>query len=130
MRASSDPTPAKPANAAAMRPRPGGQGEPYTGTKGETPDTAKGEPTAKRSRGNNTTESAEERRPAKGNTVEQNAPRTQSRTRASSALDRVREVARRDKNARFTALLHHVTVERLRVAFFRLKPEAAPGWTA
>jgi hypothetical protein len=26
----------------------------------------------------------------------------------------VREVARRDKEARFTALLHHVTVDRLR----------------
>jgi RNA-directed DNA polymerase len=44
-----------------------------------------------------------------------------------NALDRVREVARRERRARFTALLHHVTVERLREGFFALKHEAAPG---
>jgi group II intron reverse transcriptase/maturase len=36
-------------------------------------------------------------------------------------------VARRDRRARFTALLHHVTVERLQEGFFALKQEAAPG---
>jgi hypothetical protein len=40
-------------------------------------------------------ERAEGRSPAKGNTVEQNAPRTQSRKGAPSALDRVREAAKR-----------------------------------
>src|SRR5487761_596513 len=45
----------------------------------------------------------------------------------SSGLDRVREVARRDKDARFTALLHHVTVPRLMLAFDGLKKDAAPG---
>jgi len=44
-----------------------------------------------------------------------------------SGLDRVREVARKDKGARFTALLHHVTVSRLRVAFWAIRPKAAPG---
>jgi hypothetical protein len=39
----------------------------------------------------------------------------------------VREVARRDKNARFTALLHHVTVARLRTAYRAIRPQAAPG---
>jgi len=39
----------------------------------------------------------------------------------------VREVARRDKDARFTALLHHVTVPRLMLAFDGLKKDAAPG---
>jgi len=39
----------------------------------------------------------------------------------------VREVAVRDKEARFTALLHHVTVSRLRWACWALSPEAAPG---
>ncbi len=39
----------------------------------------------------------------------------------------MREVARRDKRARFTALLHHVTVARLREGFFALKRDAAPG---
>jgi retron-type reverse transcriptase len=55
------------------------------------------------------------------------ASRTQSRLGALNALDRVREAARRDRRARFTALLHHVTVDRLQEAFFALKHEAAPG---
>jgi retron-type reverse transcriptase len=42
-------------------------------------------------------------------------------------LDRVRQVARQDKDARFTALLHHVTVDRLRAAFWAIRPKAAPG---
>ena len=47
---------------------------------------------------------------------------------APSALERVRQVARRDKKVRFTALLHHVyDVSRLRTAFFALKKDAAPG---
>jgi group II intron reverse transcriptase/maturase len=39
----------------------------------------------------------------------------------------VREVARRDKGARFTALLHHVDIPRLRAAFWAIRPKAAPG---
>jgi len=64
---------------------------------------------------------------AKGNTAEQNAPRTQSRTRAPSALDRVREAAKKDKEKKFTALLHHVDIDQLRSAFVTLKRDAAPG---
>jgi RNA-directed DNA polymerase len=45
----------------------------------------------------------------------------------SSELDRVREVAVRDKEARFTALLHHVSYARLLAAFDSLKRDAAPG---
>jgi group II intron reverse transcriptase/maturase len=45
----------------------------------------------------------------------------------SSDLDRVRQLARRDKQVRFTALLHHVTVERLRESYRALRPDAAPG---
>ena len=65
---------------------------------------------------------------AKGNTDGQNAPRTQRRAiGAPSALDRVRQKAKQDRNARFTALLHHITVERLRSAFLQLQKKAAPG---
>jgi group II intron reverse transcriptase/maturase len=39
----------------------------------------------------------------------------------------VREVAVRDKDARFTALLHHVSLERLVLAYRALNPKAAPG---
>ena len=44
-----------------------------------------------------------------------------------SALDRVRRVAKQDKDVRFTALLHHVDIDRLRAAYWALKPKAAPG---
>jgi group II intron reverse transcriptase/maturase len=39
----------------------------------------------------------------------------------------VREVARRDKRTRFTALLHHVTPKLLRESYYALKRDAAPG---
>jgi group II intron reverse transcriptase/maturase len=39
----------------------------------------------------------------------------------------VREVAVRDKDARFTALLHHVSLERLVMAYWAISPKAAPG---
>jgi len=39
----------------------------------------------------------------------------------------VRQVAVRDKEARFTALLHHVSLERLVMAYWDLSPKAAPG---
>ena len=45
---------------------------------------------------------------AKGNLPQQNASRTQSRDGAPSALERVRQAARKDKKMRFTALLHHI----------------------
>lgn len=64
---------------------------------------------------------------AKENSDQQNASRTQSRTSASSALDRVRQVAARDKTVKFTALLHHVSVDLLRAAFGALRKKAAPG---
>jgi RNA-directed DNA polymerase len=45
-----------------------------------------------------------------------------------SALERIRQAARRDKRQRFTALLHPVyAVERLGAAYFALRREAAPG---
>ena len=46
---------------------------------------------------------------------------------APSGLDRVRHVARKDKDVRFTALLHHVDVDRLRAAYRAIRPKAAPG---
>jgi hypothetical protein len=74
------------------------------------------------------TEVVEGRSLAKGNMGQQNASRTQSRTHgAPSALGRVREAARRDKKAKFTTLLHHLTIERLEAAFRELSRKAAPG---
>jgi RNA-directed DNA polymerase len=64
---------------------------------------------------------------AKGNTDSKPHPGHSAGSGASSALGRVREVARRDKGARFTALLHHVSLGRLRAAYWAIRPQAAPG---
>ena len=53
-------------------------------------------------------EAVEGRGLAKGNTASTTRPGRSAGSGAPSGLDRVREVARRDKDARFTALLHHV----------------------
>jgi group II intron reverse transcriptase/maturase len=73
-------------------------------------------------------EAMEGRTLAKGNSRERNAPRTQRRTSTPSALERVRQAAKKDKKQRFTALLHHVyDVGRLRLAYRSLKRDAAAG---
>jgi RNA-directed DNA polymerase len=73
-------------------------------------------------------EAMEGRPRAKGNPDEQNVSRTQGRTDATNALDRIRQAAQRDGRQRFTALLHHVyDVGRLRTAYFALKRAAAAG---
>ena len=58
---------------------------------------------------------------------EPNLRRTQNRNCEPNGLDRVREAARRDGKKRFTALLHHVSVEQLRQSYHGLKKQAAPG---
>ena len=63
----------------------------------------------------------------KGNTDEANTRRTLGRERVSQGLEGVREAARRDRKQKFTALLHHVTVDRLRESYYSLKRKAAPG---
>jgi group II intron reverse transcriptase/maturase len=65
--------------------------------------------------------------PAKGNTTSETRPGLGAGQGAPSELDRVRRVAATDKEARFTALLHHVDLDRLRAAYFALRPKAAPG---
>ena len=63
----------------------------------------------------------------KGNSEETTANCTQRQGEALSGLDRIREAARRDKNLRFTNLMHHITVDLLREAYNALKRDAAPG---
>ena len=63
----------------------------------------------------------------KGNTEETYTDRTQGRKHVSQGLDGVREAARRDKKQKFTALLHHVTIDLLRDSYASLKRNAAPG---
>jgi len=72
-------------------------------------------------------EAGEERGPAVGNTAGETRPGRSAGPGVSSDLGRVRQVAARDKDARFTALLHHVSLPRLMLAFEDLNPRAAPG---
>ena len=73
-------------------------------------------------------EVVEGRERTKGNAPERNAPRTQGRAGAPSALERVRQAAKENRKQRFTALLHHVYhVEHLRTAYFAVKRDAAAG---
>lgn len=64
---------------------------------------------------------------AKENTDSTTRPGPSAGQGVSSGLDRVREVARRDKDAKFTALLHHVDLARLWAAYVAIRPKAAPG---
>jgi RNA-directed DNA polymerase len=72
-------------------------------------------------------EAGEGRGLAKGNTTGKTRPGHSAGLSAQSALDRVRHVARKDRKARFTALLHHVDLDRLRAAYWALNPRAATG---
>jgi RNA-directed DNA polymerase len=70
---------------------------------------------------------AEPRTGTKGNAGQQSTRRAQDRASVSQALERIRQVARHKKEERFTALLHHLTIDLLEEAFDELKPDAAPG---
>lgn len=73
-------------------------------------------------------EGTEGRAPAKGNLRRQTSHRAQERERLQQALARVRQVAKKDRNAKFTTLWHHVyDVARLREAYFGLARKASPG---
>jgi RNA-directed DNA polymerase len=72
-------------------------------------------------------EGVEGSRSAKGNISEAHTCRTQGRECVSQGLTGVREAARGNKEQKFTALLHHVTVDLLRDSYSSLKRKAAPG---
>src|SRR6266498_6121566 len=72
-------------------------------------------------------EAGEGRGLPKGNTASETRPGRGAGQGVSSDLDRVRQVARKDRDVRFTALLHHVTVDRLREAYRAIRPNAAAG---
>src|SRR3954453_19502072 len=72
-------------------------------------------------------ESVERRAGAEGNAGRDRTRRAQDRESVPQGLDRVRHVARTRKKERFTALLHHVTPDLLRMSFFALERRAAAG---
>jgi RNA-directed DNA polymerase len=75
-----------------------------------------------------TAERVERRGLAKGKPPGQNTNRAQDRSIVQSALSRIRQAAVKDKQAKFTSLMHHIyNLSMLREAYFALKRDAAPG---
>jgi RNA-directed DNA polymerase len=72
-------------------------------------------------------ELAEGRARAKENTNQLHTPPAQNGRGVSQGLEGVRQAAKKDGKQRFTTLLHHVTVDLLRVSFEKLQKQAAPG---
>ena len=72
-------------------------------------------------------ESVEPRTGTKGNADQQSTRQAQDWESVSQALARIRQAAKLRKKERFTSLLHHVSVDLLRLSFFALKKDAAPG---
>src|SRR6202162_5145042 len=72
-------------------------------------------------------EPVEPRAGTEGNVGQQSTHRTQIRARVSQALERVRQAAKARKKERITALLHHIDLDLLRLSFYALKRNAAPG---
>jgi RNA-directed DNA polymerase len=65
---------------------------------------------------------------AKGKAHEQNRVRAQNRARLQSELERIRQIAAADKDAKFTTLWHHVyDIDRLRECYYGLKRNSAKG---
>jgi RNA-directed DNA polymerase len=84
-----------------------------------------GKPTNKA--GQPAAELVEPRAGAEGNASRQSTHRALDRERVSQALERVRQAARQRRKEKFTALLHHISIDLLGMAFFALKRDAAPG---
>lgn len=82
--------PKKPSNKPAIATSDRDYGEPYTGTKAETPDTAKGKPTVAEYVADEGAEAVEGRGLAKENADQQNAHRTQSRVSVAPSSARRR----------------------------------------
>src|SRR6516164_1536825 len=72
-------------------------------------------------------EAGEGRAQTRENIAQSHMHPTQSGKRMSQGLDGVRKVARERKQERFTALLHHLTIELLRDSFYALQRKASPG---
>ena len=73
-------------------------------------------------------ESAQGRGLAKGKAAQSPTTGTQSSgEKVSRGLVGIREAAERNRQLKFTALLHHITVPRLAEGFKQLKRDAAPG---
>ena len=77
--------------------------------------------------GQPTAESLEGRPETKENVREPHMRPTQGSQRMSQGLEGVRRVAKERKQEKFTALLHHLTIDLLRECFYNIKRSAAAG---
>jgi RNA-directed DNA polymerase len=77
--------------------------------------------------GGSAAEMVEPRVGTEGNADQRSTLRTQGRDSVTQGLARIRQAAKEGKETRFTALLHHVSIDQLREAFYALKRDAAPG---
>src|ERR1700721_2487382 len=77
--------------------------------------------------GKTSAEPAEGRAQTKENDAQPHTHPTQSGARVSQGLGGVRQTARVRKQERFTALLHHLTIDLLRESYYALQRSAAPG---
>src|SRR5271169_4895976 len=112
-----------------LRPGPHREGEepkPMMNERGKS-DTAVGamKPANKAER--SAAELVEQRAVTKGNADQQSTRRAQERESVSQALGRIRQAAKQRKKEKFTTLFHHISVELLRLSFFEIKKDAAPG---
>jgi RNA-directed DNA polymerase len=89
------------------------------------PATVAGKPTNETQRC--ASEPAEPRTGTEGNAGQQSTNRAQNRDGVSQALERIRQAARRNRKEKFTALMHHISVDLLETAFLELRKAAAPG---
>jgi RNA-directed DNA polymerase len=78
--------------------------------------------------GSPSAEAVEGRTSPEGNGGETTAARTLRRDTASNGLDAVRQAARQSKSVRFTAPLHHITVDLLTRSYLALERDSAPGF--
>jgi RNA-directed DNA polymerase len=72
-------------------------------------------------------EVGEGRERTKENILEPHMSSTQGEKGMSQGLQGVRRAAKEKKQEKFTALLHHLSVDLLRESFYALKRQAAPG---
>src|SRR5271155_2778868 len=112
-----------------LRPGPHREGEepkPMMNERGKS-DTAVGamKPANKAER--SAAELVEQRAGTKGNAEQQSPRRAQERESVSQALGRIRQAAKQRKKEKFTTLFHHISVGLLKLAFFEIKKDAAPG---
>ncbi len=117
------------ASAAQFGGRPVGEGDSRTAHRPAGQESDSGVVPMKGSNkgGQPTAESLEGRPETKENVREPHMPPTQGGERMSQGLEGVRQAAKERRQEKFTALLHHLTIDLLRESFYSTKRSAAAG---